>query len=99
MKPRHSKSNSITFALRISWFLMMMFGVMACEDPNKMFEGVWVSTDDAYDELEGALVGAPTLALGHYGRDLTGLVYFHEALGSSSFEQGCPNVKPLVGET
>ena len=61
-----------------------------CEDPNKMFEGVWETTFPAHDDLDGQLQGAPTLAIGHYGRDLTGLVYFHETLGASAFTLTCP---------
>jgi len=63
---------------------------LGCEDPNKMFEGVWETTLPEHDDLDGQLQGAPTLAIGHYGRDLPGLVYFHETLGASAFTLTCP---------
>ncbi|MDP6944366.1 MAG: hypothetical protein QF464_09480 [Myxococcota bacterium] len=44
---------------------MMACGCVAggCEDPNKLFEGVWETTDDAHDALGGQFVGAPTLVI------------------------------------
>ena len=58
-----------------------------CEDPNKMFEGVW-TTDESFDDLEGQFVGTPMLAIGHFGLDLTGLVYFQADPGK--YTQACP---------
>ena len=62
--------------------------LVGCEDPNKMFEGVW-TTDTVFEsELEGHLVGTPMLAIGHYGLEMTGLVYFRASDGQ--FTDSCP---------
>jgi len=70
-----------------------------CEDPNKMFEGVWTTTQPPHEALEGHFVGKPTLAIVHYGLDLTGLVYFQS--GAGEYRQTCPCalVEQDIGDT
>lgn len=58
--------------------LLLMITVSGCQDPNKMFEGVWVSEAEPHDALGGELMGAPVLAIGHFGRNVTGVTYFRK---------------------
>lgn len=48
-----------------------------CDNPNTMFHGTWVSTVPPYeDALQGQLEGAPVLAMGHFGQEVAGVLYF-----------------------
>lgn len=49
-----------------------------CLDRSTMFEGLWISVDDV--EL-GWIDGQVELAIGHFGAELTGVVYFLESDG------------------
>lgn len=75
---------------RCAWVLLVGLGVAlaaGCENPNEMFHGVWESTDPI---LGAPFEGAPTLALGHYGLEVTGVATFHEAVGRSQRIAACP---------
>ncbi len=89
MKHLPFSKRSIRSIILLTLCTVSCVSVSACEDPNKMFEGVWRSTTEAYDDLDGAMVGAPTLAIGHYGQDLTGLVYYKAALNASAYTETC----------
>ena len=48
-------------------------GLMGCEDPNSMFSGRWASTSETKGDL---LEGVPELALGHFGLEVAGIVFY-----------------------
>jgi hypothetical protein len=73
--------------LALSALAFSLCQVTACEDPNKMFQGIW-TTNDAYADLDAHFVGTPMLAIGHYGLEMTGLVYFRA--GDGEFTSTCP---------
>ncbi len=52
--------------------------VGGCEDVSRMFAGRWGSTNVLQSEW---LSGRPELAVGHYGPEVTGVVYFANAAG------------------
>ncbi len=53
-----------------------------------MFEGVWVSEEAPFDALGGQLVGAPVLAVGHFGRNVTGVAYLRK-FASGEYTDSC----------
>lgn len=58
-----------------------------CEDPNSVFEGHWVSNV----EYSGTYFnGRPELALGHYGQEVAGVVYFKTGQVGTGHVAGCP---------
>jgi hypothetical protein len=59
----------------------------ACEDPNEVFTGRWEATEVA---SVGLYEGAPLLAIGHYGREVAGVVFFRSAPGGSENTDVCP---------
>jgi hypothetical protein len=61
--------------------------LIGCEDPNEMFHGLWESTATS---SEAPYEGAPLIALGHYGLEVTGVAYFHQAIGQSKLVSDCP---------
>ena len=60
-----------------------------CEDPNEMFTGRWASVLPESSAGTDPFDGAPLLAIGHYGREVAGVAYFHQVQGGSSLEPGC----------
>lgn len=72
---------------------IVLVGTSGCEDPNKMFEGVW-KADGSLPDL-----GEPVLAIGHFGLDLTGLVYFQPAPGKYDSTCPCALIEQDIGDT
>lgn len=59
--------------------------IAGCSNPNEVFSGVWQPVEDGeYIVIDGV----PTLALGHFGREVAGVVYFNVP-GGSLFRQPC----------
>lgn len=57
----------------LAWSLAVSLGLTACADASRRFTGVWRATES----LDAAwLTGRPELAIGHFGRELTGVVHF-----------------------
>ena len=88
--PSPSRSPTLVRArhalIAASLTLGVCFGA-GCQDPSTLFTGVW--TAEAFDS-EGLLPGVPRLAIGHYGPEATGVVYFHPAVGASERVALCP---------
>ncbi len=61
--------------------------VVACDDPSKMFEGRWESVGVVEDSE--FLGGRPELSIGHYGRELTGVVRFLDRNGLVTGDCAC----------
>ena len=60
---------------------------LGCSDPRDAFHGVW---EPASPLVESDVVaGEPVVALGHYGREVAGVVYYR-VTGGSRFRQPCP---------
>jgi hypothetical protein len=82
----HNRGSELRWRLRGA----LLGGVIAtvfqgCDDPDKMFEGRWESVT----VVEGSsfLAGRPELSIGHYGRELTGVVRFLDRNGLAT--DGC----------
>ncbi|MGM0574805.1 MAG: hypothetical protein ACQEXJ_03620 [Myxococcota bacterium] len=74
--------------LRAAWLAFACaaaLGAGACDNPNEMFTGRW-EADQAHD---GVITGAPIVAMGHYGREVAGVVYFDLFPGGPPVE-ACP---------
>lgn len=50
----------------------------ACEDPSRLFEGQWKADETV---TVGDFSGAPSLAIGHFATDLTGVAHLENAVG------------------
>ncbi len=59
---------------------------VACSNPNDLFSGLWEPV--SYNATSTIIDGVPTLALGQYGREVAGVVYF-KVPGGSQFRQPC----------
>ncbi len=67
-----------------------LLATTGCDNPNTMFHGTWVSTFPAYDgALVGQLEGAPVLAMGHFGQEVAGVVYFRVDAAGPLLETDC----------
>lgn len=87
MKERHRITPSARFMVARWWVLLVaLLGLMGCEDPNSMFSGRWVSTTETGDDL---LEGVPELALGHFGLEVAGIVFYHMP-GGAILASDCP---------
>lgn len=87
-----SPSSTAHLARRLlgGWLIALAAVVCACEDPNTIFHGKWVSQLAPYEAaLEGELDGAPIVAMGHYGQEVAGIVYFHVDQRGPLLEESC----------
>lgn len=60
---------------------------LGCSDPSDQFHGVWEATSLPADTV--VVNGEPLMALGHYGREVSGIVYYRIP-GGSRFDPACP---------
>ena len=83
--PRWSGRAQSRWVATLAWFFTVVLGLTACADASRRFTGVW----RAVEPLDSTwLTGRPELAIGHFGRELTGVVHFLDDNGLPS--QSCP---------
>jgi len=67
---------------------VLLLSLAACQDPSRMFTGRWeameVVTSDWLPD------GLPELAIGHFGPELTGVVWYLDENGLLGGGDGCP---------
>jgi hypothetical protein len=66
---------------------VLSMGSLGCQDPNRMFTGVWQA--EAPIGNEDWALGRPELSIGHFGTELTGVVRFLDDDGFPERECEC----------
>ena len=73
---------------RVTAIAVVICGLgLGCSDPSDAFHGVWEPVSTPSETV--VVNGEPLLALGHYGREAAGVMYYRVP-GGSRFEQLCP---------
>jgi len=76
----------IVVAVWLSGVVAAALGAAGCENLNQRFSGFWRTSDPVASTF---FSGKVSLALGHYGRELTGVAHYLDGIGTELKECSC----------